>query len=102
MDPEKITAQAKPAEVTQKNEAAARELPELYKALAAARAAIERIRGAKPEHVNVHRVILTAGGEDIEHQPHDKKAWVELLLRDLEARATTIGDKIKALGFDPA
>jgi hypothetical protein len=87
--------------ITEKNEQAARELPELYQGLKAARSAIERIKALPAEHVNVHRVQLTAGGDDLVHEPYDKKAWFDLLVKDLEARAASIGDRIKALGFDP-
>lgn len=88
-------------EPPKKDAAAARELPALYESLARAREAIEKLKALPLDHINVHSVAFNAGGDEFGHKPLDKDAWRELLMRDLDAGAQAIAEKIKALGFDP-
>lgn len=84
-----------------KDAAAARQLPDLYAKLATATAMLDKAKTAGADHLNVHLINLNVAGDEATHVPHDKKAWGELFVKDLEAAVAAVKAKISALGFDP-
>lgn len=101
MDSSAPRASAPVTEPAKKDAAAARQLPDLYSKLAEASALLDRAKSAGAEHMNVHTVNLNLAGDEATHLPHDKKAWGELFVKDLEAAVAAAKAKISALGFDP-
>jgi hypothetical protein len=103
MDPtaNKAADAPKASEPAKKDAAAARQLPDLYAKLAEATAMLDRVKSAGDEHLNVHKINLNVAGDEATHTPHDKKAWGDLFVKDLEAAVASVKAKISALGFDP-
>lgn len=77
--------------------AAARNLPDLYRQLDLAR---ETLAKAKAQAPDVHTIQMNIGSEGVGYAPADRKAFAELVLKDMQDKVTATESQIKALGFE--
>ncbi len=86
-------------EPAKRDMAAAGELPQLFKDLAAARAVMATLTDGR---MDVHTISMNIGGTPCDYHPGDREAIAKAVTADMQAKVTTLESKIKELGFDPA
>lgn len=87
----------RPDAAVKRDASAAKRLPELYTKLGVAADVLSR---AKSSDLNVFSVDMHIGGDQVAHTVSDKKAFADLVVKDLEKTVSDIKAEIKALGFD--
>jgi hypothetical protein len=90
---EKGTVDTKP----KRNLAAAGELPQLYKDLAAAR---ETLASLEAGRLDVHTIQMDIGGTPSTYHPADREAVGAAVKADMQAKVSRTEARIKELGFD--